>query len=666
MLFALVTVSALGIFVFIYNKVSMQSQFQAYREEQSILIKQILTSAAEEAIVQLQKKTDFDQLYTSQNTSFYEWLLGKKDSVDIPLPETEKFVDSSGNLKSGQSLVITAKATHLFHKTNDSKGTPYSKFSLADGSTVFERVGTLKLEIQASIAGAYLSKNTILSLVRFHDFRVVSMVSPRDSQDKRTCYVGNFPLDYALLVRYAYDERIKTPLNFNPDVNIIIDQKNVTPGRRGKVYLGHPGGKYVSVNTNKYTKKVIPQICYNFPAGEFYRIGLQDCIQLDDVIAQKESILSGMEGIFYHSNEPAVKDVGNATEGEVLEAEKLARFRITNDNAPSGAIFTGLDILGRDDSFLSDSYNAKEILEGDIRQRFFYFSHFRFDLSKCDTVSMGDLESLATETYHLPCIPYAPVGDVHAEQQMKGFKLLDEEKPHNTPPLISFFSEQFPYMPNMDPFATPTLSIKEPVFRSVNNFYDISSVDNSGDKTFRPYGHFNLFNQTVADLSEAERIGIYDPRTQRLRLRGIVAIKKSFIIGNSSIPYLTIEGQGVLVCTGGGIDVFSGLRKRPNHNDLCVLVARKGNITVHTSELIEASLISVSNNTGNPFPTGAVIAKKPLNLHGAMVVDILDTQKWIPGEHYLRYDEYLKQFQPVLAVNFSPRITFERIMESEL
>ncbi|MBF0407320.1 MAG: hypothetical protein HQM10_08200 [Candidatus Riflebacteria bacterium] len=668
MLFALLAVVSLGIIVFWYNKFSMQLQFQAYREEQLSMLRQVANSAAEEAICQLQKLTVRGNISAPPN-KYYDWAIKRNGSVDIPITETEKI--ASPYLKTGQSLELKATARHVLFRDTDNAGKLYLKYTAPDGSLFQEGVGTYQLEVRARILGGYLAKKPSCTIIRHHDLKIVSMVSPRDSNDRRTFYAANFPLDYALLVRNAYSERINSPDNINREVRIIIKQSHIGKKRRGKVYLGETAssGNYLSINTNEHTKAIVPYL----PPQIIHKIELDECSKLSYRISQDENNLKGLVGIFERQNEPAEKNISSSTTDAILNTEFLARGYVARATVPDQSNFIpGLDILGREHNFLSDPDNSKEIIEGDLRQRFFSFVHFYFDASNCTTATNDQKAQLATYANRFPCVPVCPVPNIDAEAEyfFNGLDEIESDKPSGVSSLISDFCEEYPYQANLSGLFPPSLKIVYPSFFSVNNT-PINSTENTTAKCFRPYNHFNLFNLFAENMDEAIRLGIYDPVNGILNLSGIVLINDAVTLGSPRIKSLTIHGQGVLICANGEIKILSGIKKRQNSDDLCVLVAREGAISVHTSELIEASLISVINESKKPSNLtnrmqGRIIAKRPLNLKGAVVVDILKTKDWEVGEHYLEYDEYLKQLsEPVFCVNYSPRISFERISESD-
>ncbi|MBF0409560.1 MAG: hypothetical protein HQM10_19625 [Candidatus Riflebacteria bacterium] len=652
MILAIIVVELLLIYAFWNSNIARHAQYRTFKSERGLLLKQIAFSASDEAFCRLLQGTAGTHISGSDQTLF-NWFINRETSRSIDTPLTTSWAKSY--LRFSELLVITASVKHKIFRGNDrKKNLFYPK----------EGLGTFFLEtIVKVIAPGTGGEETTCTLTRYYDYKVISQVTPRSNTSQRTFYAHNFTLDYALLIRNAFAEANSTnasSLN-NSGVKMIIDQTAINvKERRGKVYLGDTANNnsYVFLNTTELTKPLHPSI----PSQEIRRVNLDECIELFPQLEMYKDDIQNLQGIFELRYEPAEKVI-NTTATESIEfAERIARQEVLKCAVASGTnVFPGFEILGRDHGFLQNPGNANEIVEGNVRQRFFSFVNFVFDL---DSIQQNQpppdvLEELKRLMVNHPSVPMTspPPKDSLLYNFAQGVEALNNRRTQNDPELISKFNSDFLYSSGMTGPSAPAQAIVTPNFFNIGNM-QISSILSGPETGFQPYGHSDLVFHKIYDWSEAIKLGIYIPQQKLIKLHGIVSIKNGFNLGEGGGPVL-IEGQGVLICQNGNIIISSGISK-VNSDDICVLVARNGNVEVNTKETIEASLIAVNDNLN-----GAVVPLQNMKLKGALIADILETNRWAPGEHFLYYDKVLKRNDTIFQINISPVITFERLTESE-
>ena len=122
---------------------------------------------------------------------------------------------------------------------------------------------------------------------------------------------------------------------------------------------------------------------------------------------------------------------------------------------------------------------------------------------------------------------------------------------------------------------------------------------------------------------------------------------------------IEVEGSGVLIAPG--ITISGGIKKK-DADSACVLLTRGYPITVNTTELVEAALVSIGSSNRN----GYVVANKKLNLRGCLAADRLNLAKWAEGvEHKIQYDPAFKRGDDLYQVNLARWVTFERMVEQD-
>jgi hypothetical protein len=301
------------------------------------------------------------------------------------------------------------------------------------------------------------------------------------------------------------------------------------------------------------------------------------------------------------------------------------------------------------------------VLAGDIRQRFLSAVTFTLDFSRLTNLAPDLKEKLAAFEGSLLCLPMpgTPPQDAQIRMFLTELDRQNRERPAGSWPLVSTLRWDFPYLggqdgntpPAGDPFPSPSF---------FNYQGSRISVDATGKDGLRPYRHINLYARRLYTQLDLERCGILDRKRGLLRLRGITAVDGPVEIGLPDGKPVRIEGQGVLISEEGGFRIRSGITK-DGPDDLCILVSKKGPITIETSEEIQASLVAINDTC-----TGAVLPQRPMHLNGSLAVDRLETDSWAKSrDHLLRYDPALRPDRSIYQIALSPISIFRQFSEDE-
>ncbi len=180
-----------------------------------------------------------------------------------------------------------------------------------------------------------------------------------------------------------------------------------------------------------------------------------------------------------------------------------------------------------------------------------------------------------------------------------------------------------------------------------NNSALIISQDTMPDYEFPPETQKIFNNPTLwkhRDLNgeDLTNLGIIDSKTNSINISGIIQANKTVEFNSP----MTITGKGVMIADSF---VINAPLTKNSDQALLVLFARKGKITINTSDKIEAGLIAI-NRTFN----GTVESLRPLNLKGLLFVDHLNLNNWGNGEHLVVYDEEFARADENLQISFSP------------
>lgn len=667
MFFVLLALSVLGALAVAFHLFSRQAQATAFRFEQKAITRQIAEAASEEAFMR------FYQATSDTGTSEGKWMTGTRSGkLAIQVPTTTQFSPSLVRLDCVPE--IEAWARFVDFRDVDSRGTRYPPN---------EGVGTIELGVTARLrslsGGGKKPPVAVCTILRHHDFKILTIVSQRDNRLPRTSYAQNYVLDYALFVRSGLLEfRRGKGTSINPgDIRISISQDELfrTPEKLGKVFFGGtsdpngqstagadetPKGNLVFLNIAEANKALVP----TFDKEGFFRVGLDDCLLLFPKFGKFRDYLKGMEGVFSARNVPLVRDEQWYKSSPAAQLELSAKNGVLA--ASKGAeenLLPGLNLISKDPAVAAIPANAENVFEGAVRQRFLSFVHFYLDVSKVDD-SESDQVKECRET-KVPCIPLSdpPPRDKDVKAFCEGLKSLEKKVPPGTPPLVSRFNADFLLKGGQQ---GPTAAVGEtfknppPAFFS----YKGQSVDiTAGGLDSIPFRHVNLRARDLVSQEQFERLGFYDPREGTLNLRGIIRVNAFLVLGDPAIPRLKVRGRGVIMAKG--FRLLSGIEKdRSNGADpICVLYARDEPIFVETGEPIQASLIAMgggSNYLG-------LRPSKPLKLFGSLAVDFLETGQWsTAGENTLEYDPVLKApSENLFQINISRWVTFHRVEESD-
>lgn len=652
-----------------FYQMSREARASAFLIEQKSILRELAEAASDEAFARLSAAT------ADPTSAASQWLTGPRTgelALSVPLTAGQ----AGSMLRSDLEARFAAVLRCVDARTSDSKGSPF-----APG----EALGTAEIAVTVELHPRWSGwKKTTpyasCSIIRHHDFKVVSVVSPRQNASPRTAYAHNWVLDYVLLLRHGLREfRQQNGEPLNPSqTTVVIDQNALagTPERLGKIFIGGtadpsgpstagpnetPRGNHVFANIDESMAALIPP----FQKVGTRRIGLDECCLLLPRLNAARRYLTGLEGVFSARHVPLLRPPAGYQGSPEAEAELSARNGALN--AAQGAeatIATGLYLLGKDPARAADSAFAAAILEGAIRQRFLYFSYFHLDLSRVSGASAQDIADL--QRLLIPCIPPGPqpIRDDTLRAFTEGLARL-EARYGNAPgtlPLTSRLQDGFLYQGGQSGPAPPAgaaFAAPRPAFFDYRG--QPAELTQSG-KDGWPFRHYGLWDRKLETADQLETFGILDRQKGELRLRGVIGVNDYVTLGAAGQPPLKIRGQGVLVAKG--FRLLSGLEKAAGEpvEPICVLFARDQSILVETADPIQASLIALGA-PGNPL---AVLPQKALALQGCLAADELRPERWAPGvEHVLRYDPALKPGRPVLQINLARWITFQKIIESE-
>ena len=672
MFFALIVTVILGILALYFHQMAMHGQAMASRFEKGEIVRQIAESAADEAFMRLYRATrDAADPANGADSQVVRWLL-QRESAPIALSLPLCAQQFQRVLGSNYRLNLEAQATHV-----DFRGTDSRDRAFFPG----EGVGTVQVSIEATIYQGDRKKVAGCAITRHHDFKILSIVSPRVNARQRTGYAHNFVLDYAFLVRDGLSAFRKTlGLLLNNDKVQVEVRQPAEAEQAGKIYLGGtsrpggpstaepfsdgqmetPSGNYVFINVPDTRRDLVPSVpAAQTPPGQV--IHTIDDAACHDLFPNFPSNLKGLEGVFYASNEPLARPDSAFVSGQLSEVEGNARAGVVSSLAKAEAnLFPGFDLCPKDSGL-----SPKSFLEGGIRLRYLYFVHFLLDLSAAYveksgrrfTPSSSEIADLRKVENHIPCFP--PPVPAPQDSVMRTFfeklKNIDENRPRGVPPLVSRFNADFLLEPNQSGFEAPPAAESFPTPAFFDSRGTLVSETLSGKQGALPYRHFNLYSRRYLSAADLLRHGILTPGTNGsvLHLRGIVSTDEPVILGSDG-P-VTIEGKGVLVAPG--FIIKSGIRK--GDKALGVLFAQKGNIQILTSDEIQAALVAMGDDLGSVIhPT------RPMKVSGLFACDRFNPSAFAEGKHEIAYDPGFKVAQPVWSVDLSRWVNFVRYLET--
>ncbi len=639
---AMLALVLLGGIVLAYFNYSAHSRATAFRFEERECVRHLAQMAVDEALVRFAAKT------ANPGSPESRWLMGNDLSpltLAVPLAAAE----AQGNTRFAGVLKVVTQVTKVDDRRVTRGGTP-----LYPG----ERLGTVEFATVAELHGPDGRKKVGCTCRRHHEYKIAAVATVPEPRGERTRYSPAFVLDYALLVRYGLAEfRNEGGASLNHAAASLVIEQPADASRRGRVYFGDTPGALlgadpVFLNIDEAMAALIP------PAPAPVTLNKQECLLLLPDLQQAAQYLDGLEATIDFAREPMVKAA--PTPGALVTRVKQDLLSMAGYGGPQRNDQPGIKILGADGARAADPGLAAAVLAGTIRQRFLHLATCRFDFSKTaiarDPNGAQILQKI--EATELPCRPPIPGDSAIVSAFCRGLQQVAQQR--GQPWLLSSLDASQPYRGGLGPQATASAGFGLPSF--FNSRGQSISVNSSGDAGFNPYDHWDVWTKGLPSAAALARLGIVDDREGTLNLRGIVfAGNGTLNIGDprqtgGGRPY-RIRGRGVILAHD--IAINTSLVKE-TADDLCVLVAYPGNITVMAAGPVEAALVANNDNQ-----SGRLVVKKPLDVLGGVVVDKLDLHRWSPGKHVIRYDPGFRPAAEVLAITLAPVPVFQRLVESD-
>jgi hypothetical protein len=216
----------LGLFAFQYNRMVSHTQTVSFRLEQSEIAHRLAEAAIDEAFLTVHRES------ANGDSPLCRWLIQRQapDSLPVDTPLLKKVVMESGSPWFHGSLTpeveVAIQRVDFRRQAKDRQATFYGH----------EGIGTLAFTAIVSLVAK--SKNVGgCRLVRHHDYKVVSMVSPMETRGN--AYVGSSVLDFALFVRNGYKEFLTTGGNLlkNPLFQLSVQPDPGPPMVFGNVFF---------------------------------------------------------------------------------------------------------------------------------------------------------------------------------------------------------------------------------------------------------------------------------------------------------------------------------------------------------------------------------------------------------------------------------------------
>jgi hypothetical protein len=316
--------------------------------------------------------------------------------------------------------------------------------------------------------------------------------------------------------------------------------------------------------------------------------------------------------------------------------------------------------------FIEPESMLKEVIEGDVRKRYFHFGYFIVDLTngkirikaqkgsgitkKKKTIVIDfppqTVNDMLKERY--PCFDADHLAGLPNANATLNLRYLKDTFAVSKPEILCEVPENKLYQKGSNtPFPTP-------------RFFHYRNPGSSDSSVYAsvPYAHVNLWTRRKLSLQQAEDFGILSADRKKVNLRGIVQINEPVTLGTSG-GTVEVSGQGVLIAPG--ITIKSGIEKA-DIDAICVLLTRGYPIVVDTDQPINASLVSIGKNNRN----GHIKALQKLDLRGALAVDLLRLDQWAEGvEHVIKYDPALKANKDIYKINLSRWVSFQRMIEQD-
>lgn len=657
-----------GLLAMQFHYMSRQAQSSAHRFQTSEMARQLAAAAMEEAFMYVFKQSDdpagpFIQKLVKRSSDIdcSSTGLENKNSKGVPVPITLTLAQAA-DMPMGSRIKIDATARIIDFRNIDTTGARYFEN---------EGIGTLELRVTAEPKEEF--KKQMLgacTITRHHDYKVAAIVSKRDNTTQRTSYAGSYALDYALFLRDGQEEFDSTAgLSLNPvKQKLVIDQTGLAPGEIGKIYLGNKRNRSVYYNIDAARQDFIPtphkkekilqvddQTVFKLLPQFFNQVKAQaNKVVKDKGASMKGFSMSGHSAYFEYQRYPvtdealsSITDLKDFRDATLVGEAKSKGQKVTTE------IFPALVI--KPETALT------EILEGDIRQRYFHFGYFYVDMTNCkiwvkakksgksdsETIEITDPVLINNfKNKRIPCFDadhFAEISDNSID-----LRYLKDNVANTYPEVICRIDESNRYLKGSNTaLAHPGMFH----FRSSGSIDDPTMIS-------VPFSHTSLWSRRNLTAAQLVEFGIYVPSQKKLKLQGITQFNEAITLGNDGD--IEVEGRGVLIAPG--ITINGGIKKKPGTDSICVLMTRGYPITVNTEKTIEAALISMGRSDRN----GYVSASKKLDLKGCLAVDRLNLAKWAENvEHKIQYDPAFKRNESLYQVSINRWVTFERMVEQD-
>jgi len=161
-------------------------------------------------------------------------------------------------------------------------------------------------------------------------------------------------------------------------------------------------------------------------------------------------------------------------------------------------------------------------------------------------------------------------------------------------------------------------------------------------ENLKVYEHFSLWKRRGMQKPDLIGMKILDIENRQINISGINHCHGHIEIEDS----MHINGRGVLIADSFSIN---GSLRKQTENDLLVLFARNGKITVNTQEPLEAALIAINRNHN-----GTVESNRKMRLHGLILADRVNLNNWSNDEHLITYDAAFSMPEEAYQISFSP------------
>ncbi len=657
-----------GLLAMQFHYMSRQAQSSAHRFQTSEMARQLAASAMEEAFMYVFRQSDnpaspFIQKLVKRSSDIdaSSTSLENKNNKGVTVP-TDLTLAQAANMPMGSRIKINATARIIDFRKNDTTGAAYFEN---------EGIGTLELRVTAEPKDEFKKQmQGACTITRHHDYKVAAIVARRDNTTQRTSYAGAYALDYAVFLRDGQEEFDSTAgLSLNPvKQKLTIDQTGLAPGEMGKIYLGNRRSKSVYYNIDTARQDFIPtphkkekilqvddQTVFKLLPQFFNQVKAQANKAVKDKGASMKGFsMSGHSAYFEYQRHPvtdealsSITDLKDFRDATLVGEAKHKGQKVTTE------IFPALTI--KPDNALTD------ILEGDLRQRYFHFGYFYVDMTNCkiwvkakksgesksETIEITDPSLIGSfKNKKIPCFDadhFEGVTDNSID-----LRYIKENIAGTYPEVICRIDESNRYLKGSNTtLAHPAMF----QFRSSGSIDDptMASV---------PFAHTSLWSRRNLTAAQLVEFGIYQPAQKKLKLQGIMQFNEAITLGSDGD--IEVEGRGVLIAPG--ITINGGIKKKPGTDSICVLLTRGYPITVNTDKTIEAALISMGRSDRN----GYVTASKKLDLVGCLAVDRLNIAKWAENvEHKIQYDPAFKRNESLYQVSVNRWVTFERMVEQD-